>query len=62
MEDPAYKDMLSEFSAWFVAEYGSQTCSDILGGDIRNMNERCPGIVQASYLKLMEILQLNGVI
>ena len=59
MESPAYKDMLTEFAAWFRAEFGSQICTDILGGDARNMNKRCPGIVQASYLKIMEILEKN---
>jgi len=57
IEAPGYKAMLTEYTTWFKEEYGSQICTDILGGDIKNMNERCPGIVQASYSKAMEILQ-----
>jgi len=62
MEDPALKNMISEFAAWFREEYGSQICTDIIEGDMKNTTERCPGIMQASYLKALEILQTNGVI
>ncbi|MCL2366626.1 MAG: C-GCAxxG-C-C family protein [Oscillospiraceae bacterium] len=62
MEDPAYKAMLSEFTTWFKAEYGSQICTKIIEGNMKNTTERCPGIVQAAYFKAMEILHTNGVI
>jgi len=62
LEDPAYKDMLSEFTAWFREKYGSQICTDLLEGDKNNMLTRCPEIIQASYLKATTILEENGVI
>jgi len=62
LEDPAYKKMLSGYAAWFRAEYGDQICSRILDGDMKNMPARCPGIIQASYVKATEILKENGVI
>ena len=62
LEDPALKDMLSEFTGWFRGTYGGQICTELLDGDISNMMSRCPEIVQASYLKAMELLEENGVI
>jgi len=63
LEDPELKGMLSEFLGWFREEYGSTyggyACKEILEGDIGNMITRCPGIVQASYSKAMEILDLG---
>ena len=61
LEDPAYKEMLSEFTAWFREKYGDcATCTSILDGDTRNMLTRCPDIVSSSYAKVMEILEENG--
>jgi C_GCAxxG_C_C family probable redox protein len=62
MESPVYKDMLKEYTTWFRTEFRRQSCIDILDGDLKNMKKRCPGIVQASYLKVMEILDTNGLI
>jgi len=62
LEDPAYREMLVEFTAWFKEAYGSQICADIIDGDASNIMTRCPGIVQAAYSKAMEILEANGVI
>ena len=62
IEDPAFKAMLSEFTHWFRAEYGSQICIEILGGDIKNMPVRCPGIILAVYAKTTKILEENDVI
>ena len=66
MEDPALKEMLSEFTSWFRAEYGKlyggHICTEILDGDFNNMRDRCPDIVHESYAKAMEILYAKGVI
>jgi len=62
MEDPAYTSMLSELTAWFRAAYGSQICTDLIDGDMANMVERCPKIMQETYLKALEIMQVNGVV
>jgi len=62
MEDPAYKDMLSQFSSWFRVQHGSQICTELIGGDMKNTTIRCPDIMHTSYLKALEILQKNGVI
>jgi len=65
LEDPALPAMLSEFSTWFSGEHakpdGDYSCSALLDGELQNMRERCPGIVQGAYLKAMEILDENGV-
>ena len=62
LEDPAFNEMLAEFTAWFKEAYGGNVCTDILGGDMSNMPLRCPDIVQSSYDKVMEILTGNEVI
>jgi len=62
LEDPALKEMLSEFTSWFKTTYGGQICTEILDGDIKNMMTRCPDIVQNSYSKAMEILHASGAI
>jgi len=62
LEDPALRDMISGFAAWFRQTYGSQTCIDILDGDAKNMPGRCPDIVQASYSKASELLDTNDVL
>ena len=66
LEDPAYREMLGEFTAWFRDTYGHLyggfICEEILDGNTQNMRSRCPGIVQESYAKALEILQGYGVL
>ena len=60
LEDPALRDMISEFTNWFKEEYGKlyggHICAEILNEDPGNKLARCPEIVKASFLKAMEIL------
>ena len=66
LEDPAFAEMLSTFTAWFKEAHGGSngehTCTAILEGDLRNMPARCPDIVRRSYAKAVEILKANDVI
>jgi len=62
LEDPAFKDMISEFTKWFKEKYGSQICIELIDGDVNNTLVRCPEMMQQSYLKAVEILQRNGVV
>ena len=61
--DPRLRDMLSEYAGWFRDEYGTAggacICREILQGNPENIAGRCPGIVQASYMKALEILGEN---
>ena len=62
IEDPSLKDMLSEFAAWFRETHGGSICTEILGGDMKNMTKQCPEIVLSSFSKAMELLLENDVI
>ena len=66
LEDPAFAELLPAFTAWFretyAGESGESTCTAILGGDLRNMPARCPGLVQGVYEKAMALLKASDVI
>jgi len=62
LEDPAFKRMISEYTSWFREQYGSQICTELIEGDMKNTLERCPALVEASYIKAREILESNGLL
>lgn len=53
-----------ELVQWFIKtygeEYGGVNCSDILEGDAGNKTDRCPALIEATYLKAKEILRKHG--
>jgi hypothetical protein len=59
--DPAYDAMTQELYAWFVdhvgGRYGGIECPVILDGDKSNKLNRCPGIVEDTFNRAMEILE-----
>lgn len=65
LEDPAFREILAEFTSWFRAEYGQLyggfMCNDILERNPDNIPKRCPDIIQSTYLKAVEILGDHGV-
>ncbi|MDD4716024.1 MAG: C-GCAxxG-C-C family protein [Oscillospiraceae bacterium] len=60
MEDERANEKIAQFVRWFEEEaggkYGGTACSCILDGNPANKMTRCPGIVQHTYEKVMEIL------
>ena len=58
--DERLAEMLAEFVEWFEFEfrqrYGSIECAGIVGEDMRNKMERCPGIVMESFARSKQIL------
>ena len=56
--------IVPELAEWFIAEmgeqYGGADCAEILGGDPNNKKTRCPALIEATYLKAMEILEKHG--
>lgn len=46
---------------WFEDSFGSAVCEKILSGDPLNKAVICGGIVENTYLKLVEILEDNGI-
>lgn len=65
-QDPSCSVMLAQLVDWFDTTYGktygSCDCGDILEGDSANMLHRCPPIVEATYAKVMELLEENGLL
>lgn len=56
----AVPELVRWFAATFGEEYGGLNCSDILEGDASNKTDRCPALIEATYLKAKEILKKHG--
>ena len=56
--------LVPELSRWFRAamedQYGGCDCADIVGADPAARPERCPPLIEATYLQAMEILGSYG--
>lgn len=63
-EEAGLHAMIGELVDWFEGEYaqkyGGLNCRDILRGNPRYRLERCPQIVNATYIKVREILNEHG--
>jgi C_GCAxxG_C_C family probable redox protein len=63
-EDSNGRIMVKELVAWFEKEigglYGSSNCRDILQNDPVNKLKRCPGIIEKTWDKAIEILTDYG--
>lgn len=57
-------EMTRELAEWFADVYGEKyggiDCSDITGNDPAVRRERCPAIVEATYLRARTILEDYG--
>ncbi|MCI8505954.1 MAG: C_GCAxxG_C_C family protein [Lachnospiraceae bacterium] len=66
LEDPEGALVIREFVDWFRAftevSYGGFACEDILEGNPSNKMKRCPELVEAVFLKCMELLLEHGVV
>lgn len=62
-EDSRLKGMLLELGEWFretyTEKFGGTSC-DVISEDGSLRNERCGGVVAATYQKVLEILDDNG--
>lgn len=60
LEDPRAAELIGELVSWFEREmkeiYGGFCCREILAGNPANKLGRCPQIVEAVFLKCMELL------
>lgn len=63
-EDGAAEYAVSDLGEWFKEEYGGiyggVNCDDILEGNAVNKALRCPGIVEAVWRKMIELLEDEG--
>lgn len=62
-----YDDMVGEYLEWFEKEFGSTECIDLIGEmefedphHDQSYKVKCGEIIQAGYLKAMEILRDHG--
>ena len=57
-------EMTRELAEWFVSvygeKYGSANCRDITGNDPAVKRERCPAIIEATYLQARTVLEDYG--
>ena len=59
---PQYKEIIERFVDWFRDTYGTDRCYDIIKGDKEYSRKVCPGIVEAGYYKMVELLKEYGVL
>ncbi|MCK9176357.1 MAG: C-GCAxxG-C-C family protein [Clostridiales bacterium] len=50
-------EIVASYANWFRDEYGSDRCFDIIGGDFSLCTSVCPGIMEAGYDKMVELLE-----
>jgi len=59
-EPEIYKDMVRELVSWFESEHGSIQCRDLVAEDRESIMAFCPGLMERTFLKVLEILQAHG--
>ena len=57
-----YKGIIKEYVDWFREEYGTDRCYDIIKGDKDYSKQVCPGIIEAGYYKMVELLEDYGIL
>jgi C_GCAxxG_C_C family probable redox protein len=56
-EPDGYKELVREFVSWFESENGSLECGDLVENDRMKRLAFCPGLMERSFEKIMEILE-----
>lgn len=57
-----YKEIVKKYVDWFREEYGTDRCEDLIHGDKELSNRICPGIIEAGYFKMVELLEEYGIL
>jgi C_GCAxxG_C_C family probable redox protein len=60
-EPDGYKALAKEFVEWFEKENGSLECRDLVEYNRAKILEHCPGLMEKSFAKLIEILENHGI-
>jgi len=58
--EQARDELRPEMMEWFLNQYGSYSCEELLDGDETRRLTLCPTIVEETYCKLIEILEDAG--
>lgn len=58
LADPAEADRFNggAFSEWFEDAFGSTECEVLMEGNSMNKAEKCPAMLEASFMKVCELL------
>lgn len=57
-----YKEIIRKYVEWFKETYDTDRCYDIIKGDKEYSKQVCPGIIEAGYYKMVELLDDYGVL
>lgn len=49
-------EIVAAYVNWFRETYGTDTCYGLIDGDFSNCPTVCPGVIQAGYEKLIDLL------
>jgi C_GCAxxG_C_C family probable redox protein len=49
-------EIVAAYVNWFRETYGTDTCYGLIGGDFSRCPSICPGVIQAGYEMLIEII------
>lgn len=61
VEPTEYQDMVRELVTWFEQENGSLQCRDLVSEDMVEVMNYCPGLMERTYQKVLDILQSHGI-
>lgn len=50
-------EIIAAYVNWFRETYGTDTCDGLIGSDYSRCSSVCPGLIQAGYEKLIDLLQ-----
>lgn len=59
---PQYKEIIKKYVDWFRDTYGTDRCYDIIKGDKEYSRQVCPGIIEAGYYKMVDLLEEYGIL
>lgn len=61
MEPVEYKQCAKELVEWFEMEQGSIECRDIVCFESVEIMKVCPGLLERTFMKCLEILEEHGI-
>jgi len=56
-----YTDMVAQLVEWFKSEFGSVNCSELVGPNPSDRAAVCPGLMEKTFIKTVQILEENGI-
>lgn len=60
-EPTSYQPMAQELVKWFEETNGSVNCGDLVEFNMESIMQFCPGLMERTFEKTVEILEKNGI-